>query len=131
VVVKDSPESIRLCSYGSDKSSSWNGDICDTVDKAKSCPYFQPRVTLDQSIEEFQNLIHSDNYVSDNFKDVAALQWVLEDRLSNIPLSFFEKITLFIFTFFKKPEPPVKQLTTPDPTVPEEIWDDNVENSGP
>lgn len=94
VLQEDRP--IGLCMYGSEDSSKWSGNICDSKSTAESCPYFTPKTTVPAAREEFLTKLADDEFVFDNYRDIAALQWVLGERIHNHKLSLWERI-LFWF----------------------------------
>jgi hypothetical protein len=87
---------IRLCTYGSERPDLWNGDICDDDETAKKCPYFVAKVSEGQAVDEFNTLMADDDYVLENYKDMATLQWVLSDRVHRMPLSLWDRIILWM-----------------------------------
>lgn len=113
---------VPLCMYGSEDPSSWSGEAC-LGDKATTCPLFKPRFALEDAKNEFINLLEDDEYVYNNMKDVATLQWVINERIAFWPLSLFERISLWFFKkFFNYPK-----LLPPSSTeeLSEGLWDDN------
>ena len=122
VVLQDEDKGpATLCMYGSEDISSWSGDVC-VGDKPKSCSVFKPRVSMQDAQNEFIELLANDEYVYDNMKDVAALQWVVNERVAFWKLSLFEKIALwFMKVFFRHP----KLLPASTEELPEDIWTDD------
>jgi len=123
VIQPDFP--VRLCVHGIDDPSSWNGDLCDSDDVARSCKNFTPRVTSDQAETEFKSLLEDDAYVLENYKDIAALQWVLDERVHMISPSLLERVLLWVTTSFSRV--PKRNGSPEVPALPEEIWDDTDE----
>lgn len=93
VLQEESP--IRLCMYGKSDPATWAGEICDNDDKARQCKLFKPLVSASEARIEIMSRLSDDEYVYDNYKDIATLQWVLEER-SNSKLSLWSQ---FIFWF--------------------------------
>ena len=83
---------VRLCMYGSDDPGSWNGDICDSEEISRPCRYFTPRVTTLEAKQEFTNLLMQDSYVLQEYPDLAALQWVINDRVYAINVNVMQKL---------------------------------------
>lgn len=81
VVLQDDRPPVRLCLYGCEDPSGWAGELCYTDEKAESCGWFKPRKDSGEAEREFDLLLSDDVYVYENYRDVAALQWVLEDRV--------------------------------------------------
>lgn len=83
VVQDESP--TYLCSLGSENPAEWSGTICDRDSFSDGCPYFVPRVSAEAATAEFRELLLDDGYVYEHYRDVAALQWVVEDRRPRPP----------------------------------------------
>lgn len=123
LVILDNQEEgpAPLCMYGSDNPESWPGEAC-LGDRAATCPMFKPRLALEDARDEFIGLLEDDEYVYDNMKDIAALQWAINERIAFWPLSIFERITIwFMRKFFRRPK-----LLPPPSTeeLSEGLWDD-------
>lgn len=103
-ISEDKP--VRICMYGSENPAKWNGDICDTKEVSSGCGYFCPKKSADQLSAEFNEMITDDGYTIENYSDVAALQWVVNDRTVNLKNhSFFVYYVLLVYSklcmFFK------------------------------
>jgi hypothetical protein len=120
---------VHLCMYGADTPATWPGDTCDTDDKAKRCPMFKPRVSLEQAKNEFLENLSDDEFVFDNYRDVATLQWILGERVHEVPLSLSERFWFWLKSKFWKPVPALPQL--PAPEVPADLWYDQKDDSPP
>jgi hypothetical protein len=129
LMVMSEDRAIHLCMYGSNNPTTWPGDTCDTDEKAKRCPMFKPRVTLEQARTEFMTKLHDDEYVFDNFRDVATLQWVLGERIHEVPLTLFERFWFWFKAKFWKPVPALPQL--PEPELTSDLWYDKTNDSPP
>ena len=121
VVLQDEDKGpAPLCMYGSDDPNSWSGDMC-LGDKPKSCSVFKPRVSMESAQAEFTGSLEDDKFVYDNMKDVAALQWVVNERVAFWKLSLLEKISLwFMKFFFRRP----KLLPTSTEELSDDLWND-------
>ncbi len=86
VVIQDE-KPVRICTYGSEKPNAWNGDICDSDSVSKECPYFSPIREKEELSLEYDSHLKDDKYVLEHHPDIAALQWVLNDRSYRIKLS--------------------------------------------
>jgi hypothetical protein len=116
---------IKLCLYGADKPSEWKGDVCDKDETAEGCEYFKPKVTVEEAQEDFKNLVADDEYVFKNYRDIATLQWVLGERVSNMPFTLIDRVVLFWHSVFRTAD---KLKETPElPEAPDDLWpeDDN------
>ena len=122
LVVVGEDRAIHLCMYGAENVKTWPGDTCDTDEKAKRCPMFKPSVSFDQARKEFMEKLSDDEYVFDNFRDVATLQWVLGERVHEIPLTFYERFLFWFKMKFWKPIPALPQL--PAPELSSDLWYD-------
>lgn len=108
---------IRVCLYGCEDPAGWTGELCYTEEKAGSCEWFKPEKDLAEAEREFDALLSDDAYVYENYRDVAALQWVLEDRVHRHRPGLIERF----WRWFGRPRsvpapkllPPVTEL---DPT---------------
>ena len=75
LVVIQPNDAIRLCTYGSENLTSWNGDIiCDNENVSRSCSWFVSKHDLDSITEEFKNLVADDKYVFEQYKDKQSLK---------------------------------------------------------
>lgn len=89
LVVIQEEKPVRICTYGSEKPTVWNGDICDSEAISQECPYFTPIKERSELIQEYDSHLEDDKHVLEHYPDVAALQWVLNDRSYKIRFSFF------------------------------------------
>ncbi len=124
----------RLCAYGIDKPESWAGDICDRDDTARACPKFKPLKDGAEAKAEAEAKLADDNWVLANMKDIAALQWVLGDRVHKVGLSWYQRILLWFQSRNVRVEPPEESELPllPDSTL-EGFWDkhdDSTHDSG-
>lgn len=113
--------SVHLCMYGSEDSKNWKGSICDSDEVSLSCPMFKPRTSIQESKKEFIEHLADDEYVFNNYRDMATLQWVLGERVHEMSLSLFDRFNIWFKSLFIGVKNPV-----PDATVylPDDIWDD-------
>jgi len=113
VVLQDDP-SVRVCLYGCEDPATWAGDLCYTDEKAESCGWFKPEKDPAEAEREFDAMLADDKYVYDHYPDVAALQWVLEDRVHRHRPGLLERLwrRLFRPKSVSKPKllPPVADL---------------------
>lgn len=77
---------IRLCTYGSNDPSTWNGDICDSEAQSRPCPYFTAKVSEANAAQEFREILEDDSETHTKYLDVATLQWALNTRAHKSPL---------------------------------------------
>lgn len=123
IIQPDSP--IDLCTYGSDKPETWNGDICDD-NVACQCRFFKSKIDESNAINDFDKLMADDAYVLEHYKDIAALQWVLNERVYKTRLSLFSRLKIWILNKFRRQEVP----KLPKYSIPlEELWNAHDENT--
>lgn len=123
------PNSVYICTYGM-PNSGWNGDICDSTNNVAShCKWFQSKVSKLELESEFNELLKDDDYVLKNYPDIAALQWVLNERIRLTGSSIWDRITLFFLMIWPAHKPKEKLLTEGTPTpvedVPADLWQDD------
>ena len=123
VVLKDDA-AVRLCMYGADDPARWSGDVCDDDATARSCKMFKPSVDMDQAKAEFLDLMADDEYVFDNYRDVATLQWVLGERVHGMPLSWIERLGFWLQSKLSKPSKQTPLL--PQGDLPGDLWESPV-----
>ncbi len=92
VVLNDKEEFPCVCIYGCEDPSVWEGELCYTVDKAATCDFFKPIHSFNIIENEFNELMKDDEYVRKHYSDIAALQWVIEDRIYKYCPSLIERI---------------------------------------
>ena len=131
VIIQD-PAPIRICMYGSEDIETWPGSICDNDDISSNCKWFKPRISASEAKEEFLLLLGDDEYVLNNYKDFAALQWAINDRIYKHELSWVDKLFFWLNSFIKPVVP--KQLSSPGETLedlPKDLWsNDSSSHSG-
>jgi len=94
IVLQESREDtpVRVCLYGCKDPAEWLGELCYTKEKAESCGWFKPSKDLAEAEKEFDLLLSDDAHVYENYRDMAALQWVLEDRIHKYRPGLLERI---------------------------------------
>lgn len=117
---------VHLCMYDSGDAKEWKGSVCDSDEVSSSCPMFKPRLNLEDAKSEFLDSLADDEYVFNNYRDVATLQWVIGERIHLEPLSITDRIAFFMRSFFIRTPKPVTQLSLP---LPEDLWDDSSSNT--
>lgn len=130
IIIASGPEDISTyyCAYGINDPENWSGMICDKDEIAESCKWFAPKATARQAREEFLQLMEDDEYVYENYRDVAILQWILEDRVHKHALSWWERVVLWVCLKLSRTKPPA--ALPPAEDIPEDLWDDSPKNSG-
>ena len=121
VVRSEAP--VRLCMYGCKDPASWAGDVCDSDDISRSCPKFEPLRSMEAARAEFLEKLADDEWVFDNHKDMAALQWALSDRMHKWGLSWWERLFLWLQVLLFRRAKVAPRL--PLPELPEDLWKDD------
>jgi len=125
LVVLQDPSPVRLCMYGSEDPASWAGEVCDRDEKAASCPWFSPAVPKEEALAAFDALLEDDGYVYENYRDLAALQWVLGDRVHRHPPGLWERLLDWMALLRTSPSRPAPALPEPADDQLEDIWKDD------
>jgi hypothetical protein len=124
LVVFQEHSPVRICTYGSQNLETWNGDIiCNDESVSKPCSWFNPKVSPEESADEFRKLVSDDSYVEKFYPDVAILQWVLEDRIYKHDLSWFDKLRLKIHVWFLTKFKSKSSKSGSDTQLPEDVWE--------
>ncbi len=106
VIQEEKP--VRICMYGAGDPANWLGDVCDSDVRSRCCKYFVPLKTAEEATDEFMESLTDDKFVYDNYRDLAALQWVVGDRRPRLP--WYRRLAAF---FFGKYVPAVPALPEP------------------
>lgn len=114
--------SVRICTYGAAEGE-WSGTVCDSESISRPCPYFQPRLPADSAKVEFLDTLADDEHVFDNYRDVATLQWVLGERVYDMPLSFMDRLVLWFAVLFARVPRASRQPSVPQ--LPSDLWDED------
>lgn len=88
---------VRLCGYGCDSAENWNGIICEDANTAKKCPMFELRTTREEIEANFEAELSDLELLSRDFKDIAALQWVLDEKGQGIEMSWWQRFKMRFF----------------------------------
>lgn len=88
---------IGLCMYGADNPEEWPGKICDEEKTAQECGLFLGRYDKEQVKEAFNAKLEDPQVVAHEYKDIAALQWVVEEDASAYSLSWYQRLVLWMF----------------------------------
>jgi len=68
----------RFCMLGAQDIQNWPGNLCDTVENARACPFYKAKHTRDEVLERFEAFIQDESWLEENAPDLATLTWVLE-----------------------------------------------------
>lgn len=85
-------EEIGLCMLGAEDPQNWPGNVCDDVETAKMCPFFEQRHDEEDLKEEFESGLDD---------DIQALEWVLDD-CDDTSFSPLQVVMLFVFKWMVK-----------------------------
>lgn len=78
---EDGQEEVGLCMLGHENIEEWPGNICEAPEKAEKCPFFNPKRSKEELIEEFKEEMKDPEVLAYEYPDIAALQWVLENEV--------------------------------------------------
>lgn len=132
VVLQESSVPVRICMYGADTPESWLGNTCDDDSVSSTCPMFRPHVSAHEAAFEFETSMMDDRSVLESYPDVAALQWVLEERVFTRP--FLHRFWTFILGLVLAGAARVRKVfvkgadRTPPGALPPGFWDDPPSN---
>lgn len=87
---------IGLCMYGAENPEEWPGMICDDVQTAEQCPYFSCRHDKESIRKEFDEELQDDFKVAHHYKDIAALQWVLKEKVYSWDLAWYQRLWIMM-----------------------------------
>lgn len=89
---------IGLCMLDASDTEEWEGFICDDEETAKNCPYFDCKNSRESIKQEFEEDLEDEVVVANQYKDIAALQWVLQQKAYTWDLKWYQVLwTWFIF----------------------------------
>jgi len=80
---------------GADDPENWPGNICDTVENAKTCPFFQTDFNKEDLKAEFKALLEDPDVLYEDYRDIAMLEWALEDTVAP-DLAWWQKFKLWV-----------------------------------
>jgi len=89
--------SAQLCMLGSDDPENWPGNICDTVENVRTCPFYKNRYDKSQLKEDFDELLQDPDVLYNEYRDIAMLLWTLEEdsEVATTTLTWWQKIKLW------------------------------------
>lgn len=93
---------VGLCTLGMENPEEWNGKICDDDSTAQECPFFLSCVSKQSVKEDFDIKLQDETEVATSYKDVAALQWVLGEKVYSWDLTFLERFYIFAWMLLYK-----------------------------
>ena len=93
---------VGLCMLNADNPEEWGGVICDDEETAQNCPFFQARFSKEDIESEFESELEDDKVVAHNYKDIAALQWMLGEKVYSWDLKWHQKMKVFVVFWFYK-----------------------------
>ncbi len=120
LVIIQTDEPIGMCMHNSHDANKWAGNICDSDDVSDSCGLFSPKMSIDTAKNSFLESLQDDEYVFDNYRDMATLQWVIGERIYSYELSWLERIFLWFKHKLIRINKPILRL--PNPKLPEDLW---------
>jgi|AntDeeMinimDraft_6_1070357.scaffolds.fasta_scaffold15250_2 hypothetical protein len=94
----ETPEGpARLCMLGAEDPENWPGNICDTLETAQKCPFFQSKHEKAELKEEFEQDMSDAKTVYHDYRDLAMLLWALEEEPKDqeVHLSWWKRLRLW------------------------------------
>lgn len=82
-------EDVRLCMLGASDIKNWPGNMCNTVENAKSCPFYSPVHAREDVVNEFESVLSDPNALRELDLELYVLKWVLED---STPSTWFQRL---------------------------------------
>ncbi len=73
---------LGLCMLGAENPEEWGGTICEDAIDAQRCPHFQPTVTKESLLVEFQEQLSAPGGLEKHLPAAAELLWVLEGTMT-------------------------------------------------
>lgn len=87
---------VGLCMYGAANPEEWQGKICDDVETAQECPLFLGKFDKEDIKAAFEEKLEDPVVLAEQYKDLAALQWVLDTNIVEEPLRAHQRMWLFL-----------------------------------
>lgn len=94
---EDMDTEVGLCLLGSSNPEEWKGTICDEDVQAQSCPFFKNKFSKDVMLRSFYEELEDETVVSAEYKDIAALQWVIGERVCDWDLTRWQRVKIHFF----------------------------------
>lgn len=102
LVIIQPPKAVRLCMLGASTMNQWNGTICDSSEMSSKCKYFTPKKSISNLQADFQDILSDDQRTLAQYPDVAALQWVVQDRVYSKPTGVLHRFRVFIYRCLRR-----------------------------
>jgi hypothetical protein len=96
---EDEDGEIGLCMLGADSPEEWAGNVCDDEETAKKCPFFELKHDRDRLRTQFFERLERRDVLVDQYKDIAALKWVLEQR-QFVDFTWWSRFQLYMLRLF-------------------------------
>lgn len=93
---------VGLCMLNADNPEEWGGVICDDVKTAEDCPFFQARFSREDIETEFEKELEDDIIVAHNYKDIAALQWMIGEKVYSWDLKWYQRFRVMVVFWLSK-----------------------------
>jgi hypothetical protein len=68
---------VRLCMLGAEDRQNWPGNVCDTVENARSCPFYEPRHEREDVLARLAEGMSDPEWIAEQDPELATLHWVL------------------------------------------------------
>lgn len=90
---------LGLCMYGASNPEAWPGKICDDVKTAEECPLFLGKFDKEEIKSAFNARLDDPVIVAEEYKDIAALQWVLGENVAELDPSWHQRAWVAIMFY--------------------------------
>lgn len=77
---KTADGSVRLCILGSEDPEEWLGNLCETKECARSCPFYKSRHTPQELEAQLEEQLQEEEVLYTEHRDIAMLLWVLGEE---------------------------------------------------
>ena len=76
---------LRLCMLGAEDMHNWAGNICNTVQNARTCPFYTATHTRQTAMDEFTQLLADAEWLQERDPELYVLEWALGDDVQGLP----------------------------------------------
>ncbi len=104
--IEGTTQTLGLCMLGGEEGS-WQGNLCEDPVDAQGCPYYTPKQTHRQVLEELYKDLASDVWLEANMPGLRAFLWVLQEP---VRLTWWQRFRLL---FVGRNQEPLQRLELP------------------
>jgi len=70
---------LGLCMLNAESPEDWGGNICEDPIDAQRCPYFEPVLTKDEILTDFEVMLSNPGELEERLPAAAELLWAIEE----------------------------------------------------